>query len=459
MVRGGVDVSNLVRVRAALLSSLICSSFSGSVFAESLTDALAGAYHGNPSLRGERAKLRATDELLPQALSGWKPTVNARGTVGRAWTDTNLTAPDHFDQAGVSISLSQPIFRGFKTVESTKFAEAQVKAEREQLIITEQQVLFNAVQAYANVVRERRVLELRKQNVAFLQKQLAAADARFKAGELTRTDVAQSRASLSGAKGSVAVALANLKTSEVNYLSVIGKKPGKLTSPKLAKRPESLDSALAIAQKTNPSILAAAYVEDASEHNVEVVKGDLLPSITLQGDFSYNHNPNANLEWATQGTLQGVLSVPLYDGGRTYSAVRQAKQQASANRIQVIGAVRGVRENVTVAWARLIATNESLAATGTQLEASNLALDGVRQEYAVGSRTTVDVLNAQQTVLNAQIERVGAQHDQLVASYQLQGAIGHLTARHLGLGNIYDPEENYNATRGKWIGLNVETVE
>jgi outer membrane protein len=456
-----VDVSKFVSVRAALLSGVVGLSFAfgGSASAESLIDALAGAYQGNPTLRGARAKLRATDELLPQALSGWKPIVNAQGSVAREWSDSNVSDPNHMDQAGVTITLNQPLFRGFKTVEGTKVAEANVKAERQQLIATEQSVLFNAVQAYANVMRERSILTLRRQNVVFLQRQLAAADARFKAGELTRTDVAQSRASLSGAKGSVAVALANLKASEANYLTVIGRKPGKLSGAKSAKRPRSLESALNTAQETNPNILAAAQIEDAAEHNIEVVKGDLLPSLSLQGEYDYFRNPQFGVEWSEKAVVRGVLSVPIYDGGRTYAAVRQAKQQASQNRIQVIGAVRAVRENVSVAWNNLTATGESLQATKDQVAAANLALDGVRQEYAVGSRTTIDVLNSQQAVLNAQIAQISAQHDQLVASYQLQAAIGHLTARHLGLGNIYDPEENYNATRGKWIGLDAETVE
>jgi outer membrane protein len=456
-----LKVSNFVRVRTGLVSGIfgLGLAFNASASAESLRDALSSAYRGNPTLNAERAKLRATDELLPQALSGWKPVINAQGTAGRTWSDTNVSDKDHIDQAGVTISLNQPLFRGFKTVESTKVAEANVKAERQQLIAVEQSVLFNAVQAYANVVRERNVLALRKQNVVFLQKQLNAADARFKAGELTRTDVAQSRASLSGARGSVAVALANLKASEANYLTIMGHKPGKLTATKIAKRPRNLDSALETAQETNPNILAAAQIEDAAEHNIEVVKGDLLPSLSLQGQYSYNVNPRSGIEWSQTSVLQGVLSVPLYEGGRTYAAVRQAKQQASQNRIQVIGAVRAVRESVSIAWNNLTATADSLNAARDQVSAANLALDGVRQEYAVGSRTTIDVLNSQQAVLNSQIAQVNAQHDQLVASYQLQAAIGHLTARHLGLGNIYDPEENYNNTRGKWIGLGVETVE
>jgi outer membrane protein len=448
------------RLRVALLSGVILSGiiYSGSARAETLSDALYAAYQSNPTLRAERAKLRATDEQVPQALSGWRPTINAQGTAGRQWSDNSLSNST-LDQANVSITLNQPLFRGFKTVEGTAVAEANVKAEREQLLNVEQTILFNGVQAYANVVRDRQILNLRKKNVGFLQKQLDASNARFKAGELTRTDVAQARASLSGARASVSVAQANLQSSEANYLTIVGKRPGKLATPKLAKPPVSLDRALAVAQETNPTILAAAQFEDAAEHNIEVIKGDLLPTLSLQGQLNYNHNPSTSIETARSALIEGVLSVPLYEGGRVYSGVRQAKQTASQSRIQVIGTVRVVRENVSNAWNNLVATRQSLGSVDDQLSAANLALDGVQQEFQVGSRTTVDVLNAQQTVLNAQLSQVTARYDQVVASYQLQSAMGHLTARHLGLGGLYDPTAHYDSVRNKWIGLSAETVE
>jgi outer membrane protein len=448
------------RLRVALLSGIILSgiTYSNSAGAETLSDALYAAYQSNPTLRAERAKLRATDEQVPQALSGWRPTINSQGSAGRNWSDNSLSSST-LDQANINITLNQPLFRGFKTVESTAVAEANVKAERQQLLNVEQTVLFNGVQAYANVLRDRQLLSLRKKNVGFLQKQLEASNARFKAGELTRTDVAQARASLSEARASVSVAQANLQSSEANYLTIVGKRPGKLATPKLAKSPASLDKALAVAQETNPTILAAAQLEDAAEHNIEVIKGDLLPTLSLQGQLNYSHNPSTSIETARSASIDGVLSVPLYEGGRVYSGVRQAKQTASQSRIQVIGTVRTVRENVANAWNNLVATGQSLGSVVDQLAAANLALDGVQQEFQVGSRTTVDVLNAQQTVLNAQLSLVTARYNQLVASYQLQTAMGHLTAQRLGLGGLYDPTEYYDSVRNKWIGLSAETVE
>jgi outer membrane protein len=455
----GVAVVVFKRLRVVLLSGLVLAGVSKLAYAETLVDALIAAYRGNPTLNAERARLRATDEQVPQALSGWRPTVTAAGNYGRHWSDTNVSSPLTLDQLNLNITLNQPLFRGFKTVEGTKVAEANVKAGRQQLLATEQSVLFNAVSAYANVVRDRQILVLRRTNVSFLQKQLSASNSRFQAGELTRTDVAQSRASLSGAQGSVAVALANLKGSEANYLAIVGHEPHKLVSPRMAKGPHNLDSALSIAQETNPAILAAAQVEDAAEHTVEVIKGDLLPTLSLQGSLNYNTNPSPAVSWADSASFEGVFSIPLYEAGRTYSGVRQAKQIASQNRLQVIGAVRSVRENVSVAWNNVLASQQSLVAVRAQLSASRLALDGVQQEYLVGSRTTIDVLNARQALLNSQVSEVSALHDQVVASYQLQSAMGHLTAEHLGLHGLYDPTENYDHVRNKWIGLKAETIE
>lgn len=429
------------------------------VSAESLNDAFIAAYRSNPTLQAERATLRATDELVPQALSGWRPTITAQASASEVWQDSNVQNKSRNDPKTLSINLSQPIFRGFKTVEGTKVAEANVKVGRARLLSVEQSVLFNAVSAYLNVLRDRQILNLRQTNVSFLHKQLQATQARFSAGELTRTDVAQSRASLSGSQAAVAVAVANVKASEANYRTIVGHGPGKLVAAKMATTPKSLETSLAIAQEQNPNILAASFVEEAATHQIEVVKGDLLPSISLNASASATDDPQVGVERSNVQTIQGVLTVPLYEAGRVYSAVRQAKQQASANRIQVIGAVRTVRENVTNAWNGVAAYRQSLTSVGAQVDASRLSLDGVRQEYLVGSRTTIDVLNAQQALLNVQIQQVIAKHDQLLASYQLLAAIGHLTAEHLGLRNLYDPTENYDATRGKWIGLRVETVD
>lgn len=453
------------RVRALLLAGLVFVTFDfqQQVSAETLADAFSGAYHHNASLDADRARQRATDELVPQALSGWRPTITAQGSIGHELFNSKssfgINSYTVTDPKSLQITLTQPIFRGFKTIESTAQAEANVKAGQQQLLATEQTTLFNAAQAYMNVIQARQILALRQKNVSVLRAQLNASDARFKAGELTRTDVAQSRATLNGAQGQTAIAVANVKASEASYLTIVGHLPGKLVAPRMAPRPQSLEVAYRIAQETNPTILAAAQVQDAAEHQVNVLTGDLLPSINLQASASITGDQAGVGSTSSSALVQGVLTVPIYEAGRTYSTVRQAKETASQNRIQVIGATRAVRESVSNAWNGVQATGLALSATNGQVASARLALDGVRQEYQVGSRSTIEVLNAEQALVSAQITEVAARHDQLVASYQLLAAIGHLTGRHLGINGLYDVKEHYNDVRNKWIGLDPETLE
>ena len=434
--------------------------------AESLAEALASAYSGNPTIRAERARQRATDEQTPQALSGWRPTVDAAAEAGVAITDTDPnptgTQSGTTYPADFSITLTQPVFRGFKTVKGVKRAEATVEAGRQNLLAVEQQTLFDTVQAYMNVIRDRRILMFRQRNVTVLREQLRASTERFNVGEVTRTDVAQSRARLSLSESTVAEAKSNLAASIATYNKVVGHAPGSLKYPKLPKLPNSLEGATGLAEKINPNILAAAFVAEAARHNVGVVRGDLLPTVTLEAsgtrtikDLEHVDNQNVN-----QLTILGRVSIPLYEAGRVYSAVREAKQVESQRRIEIISAARTVREAVVTAWNFLIAARETIVSSKAQVSANTLALNGVKQEYLVGSRTTLDVLNAEAELLNSQVILAQAERDQIVAAYQILGSIGQLTARQLSLGvEYYDPIDNYDNVRNKWFGTGVKTVD
>ncbi len=453
-------------------------------WSETLQDALAKAYLENPALRAERARQRSTDELVPQALSGWRPTVNAQGSVQNQRIDTktrttttaggvpNSATAGQVDRSeNVTIQLNQPIFRGFRTVNGVKQAEANVEAGRQDLLVQELTTLFNTVQAYMNVVRDKQILSLRKRNVSFLQAQLRASNERFAVGEITRTDVAQARSSLAQANGFVASAQNNLANSIANYVRLVGRKPGDLKYPRTARLPGSLDRAQSIATEINPNILSAAYNEIAATYNIDVIRGQLLPEINLRASASATElhgvrqqsqfsTGSTATDWQTSATIEGVLTVPLYEAGQIYSAVRQAKQLASQRRILVIETGRGVREGVSIAWNNYLASTQLISANRTQVDAARLALDGVQQEYLVGSRTTLDVLNAQSVLVSAQINLVQAQSDQIVASYDVLASIGKLTARNLKLKvPYYDPEGNYRDVRNKWIGLKANTVE
>jgi outer membrane protein len=443
-----------------LLASAALIVGAGQVSAETLVEAMVSAYSNNPTLQAERARQRGTDELVPQALSGWRPTVNTEGSVAHVWSDTSETSSSEFDPKSVAIGLSQPVFRGFKTINGTKAAEANVEAGKQNLLAIEQDILFQAIQAYMNVIRDRQIVGLRQQNVAVLQKQLTAADERFKVGEITRTDVAQARARLSEARSNVASAKATLAASVANYINVVGHKPASLKYPRLAKLPKNLEQAQAAASEINPNILAAAYVEEASNYNIEVVKGDLLPAASLEASALYNDNPSSGVSSQESARIEGVLTIPLYEAGRVYSLVREAKHVASQRRLEVIQAGRAVRESVSISWNNLTAAREIIVSAKTQVSAADLALDGVRQEYFVGSRTTLDVLDAETEVVNARITLVSAERDQIVAAYQILGSIGRLTARDLSLPvEYYDADENYLNVRGKWFGTGADIIE
>ena len=466
----GLGVGLMKKFRYAALASLALLLGAQMASAENLTGALLEAYRQNPTLNAARAGQRATDETVPQALSGWRPTVSASGTAAQTWTNTynfgsGTDSSSTPTNENLSIKLNQPLFRGFKTVEGTKAAEAQVKGGQQQLLATEQIVLLNGVQAYLDVIRDRRTLQLRQQNLAVLDDQLKASNARFKAGELTKTDVAQSLAGVATAKAALAGTLAQLRSSEASFEQIIGHKPDRLEPAPAARPPASLDEAYQIANETNPQILAAAQAVNFAEHNIGVATAGLLPTADLQGLYSFGANQNTAglLGTSTNDvstlTLQGVVNVPIYEAGLSYSQVRAAKQRASQSRISVIDTARQVRQAVASSWAGYVSSKQSVSSIGTGVSASVTAYDGVKQEYQVGSRSTIDVLNAEQTLLTAQISQVALQHDLIFASYKLQASIGHLTGRHLHLGPLYDSAQNYKNVRDKWIGTKADVLQ
>ncbi|MBI3672309.1 MAG: TolC family outer membrane protein [Rhizobiales bacterium] len=442
--------------------------------ADTLPQALSQAYLGNPTLRAARAQQRATDENVPQALSGWRPTVTLQGNIGPTFTDqtsiptaslfsttkkTTETYTQNMD-GQVKITLTQPIFRGFGTVEGTAQAEANVRAGQQNLLGTEQQVLFNAVQAYAYVIYYRELVSLQQENVGVLEAQLKASNERFKVGEITRTDVAQSKASLSQAKGTLAAYQSQMANWVATYVQIIGNQPGKLVSPPLVKTPPSLEEAYRIAEQTNPTILSQAFVEEAANHAVGVQRAPLLPQLSLQATASAYDNLSQRGGHTESASIYGVLTIPLYEQGYYYSKVRQAKQSASQARIQVIEKVRAVRQVVAATWNAVGASRQEISAANDQVAAAQLALDGVKEEYRAGTRTTLDVLNAQQAVVTARSTLIQFRRDQVLNAYLMLSSIGRLTARDLALQvPLYDPGENYRKVRDKWFGTGVDTVE
>lgn len=444
-------------------ASLVLAALLGgpAVAAETIASALSAAYLSNPTLQAERARQRATDEQVPQALSGWRPTVIANGDVGAEWRLTEPGRTGTTNPAGFSINLSQPIFRGFRTVNQTRLAEANIAAGKQNLLAVEQQVLLDATTAFMNVLRDREIVRLRQRNVVALQEQLRASEARFSVGEITRTDVEQSKARLAQAEAELAVARANLAQSVGFFVQVIGRPPGALRYPAVSSRvPKSLEEALALAERLNPQILAAAFNAEAARHNVEFVKGDLLPRASLEAGYQFRHEPSPAIERSEQAIVQGAVEVPLYQAGRVASQVREAKQIASQRRIEIIEAGRAVREAVVRTWNVYVAAGQTIESFKAQVAANELALEGVRQEALVGTRTTLDVLDADRELVESQVALVTAQRDQIVAAYQLIAATGRMTARDLGLAvPYYDPDEHALKVRRRFWGTAAETID
>lgn len=423
--------------------------------AETIRDSLAIAYQNNPTLNAARAQLRATNENVPQAFSGWRPSVAASGSAGRLATGTNGNI-DYRNNASISLSISQALFRGFRTVKSTRQAEAVVRAQRESLNSTEQDTLLSAATAYVDVIRDTALVALQRSDLQFLQEQVRAANDRFDVGEGTRTDVSQAEARAAEARASLNTSLANLNTSRAIYNQVIGVEARSLSADTTISRyvPASLSQALQASEANQPLIKQAMHLVDAAQYNVKTIKGELLPTVTIDGSMSRSWNPNGIADYSDNAQIFGNVNIPIYQGGGVSSRVRQAKEELGQTRLQLDVTRDQVRANVISAWGNYQAAEASIIAAQAAVEASKLALEGVIEEQRVGQRTTLDVLDAQRELVNQQSNLVTAQRNRIVGGYQLVAAVGRLDAESLNL-NVarYNPKAHYKAVRDKWIGL------
>ncbi len=437
---------------------LIAAAAPAPLSAQAFEQALGDAYLNNPTLRAQRAGLRATDENVAIQESGWRPKVQADATAGPQYNEimsrsrrTQLTGP-HVQ----SLTVTQPVFQGFRTVAGIRQAENQVQAGRATLQVTEQSVLLDGVTSFMNVVRDQALLELNINNEQVIRRQLESTQDRFRVGEVTRTDVAQAESRLALATAQRIVAEGNLQNSRATFQRVIGTYPGKLENPTPAlDLPASREAAANLAAADNPNVTAARYTERAAQANVTVTTGQMLPEINLKGTLLRGDRIGGlanNLEESAQ--LTAVLTMPLYTSGSVEAQVRQAKQVQGQRLIQIEEQRNLAVEAATNSWETWISAKAQIVSFTEQVRASGIALDGVRQENLVGSRTVLDVLDAEQELLNANVNLVRAERDELVARFQLYSAVGRLTARNLKL-NVpyYDEKDHYEQVRDRWTGL------
>lgn len=443
--------------------------------AETLKEALAAAYEGNPDLEARRAALRAVDENAAAAISGFRPSLQGQVNFARSNTVNVVGAvPEVTPGSRVDFnstdknyvaSVDQPIFQGFQNYNALKGANAEIRAERQRLRDFEQTTMVNAVTAYMDVVRDQAVLDLNQNQVDVLRRQLEASRDRFRVGEITRTDVAQSEARLAVAISGRITSEAQLTSSRESYRRVVGKMPGTLDDPFVPLLPPTEEDAVALGLEQSPVLLAARDDEQAARHAVSEAKGALLPTIGARAE--YRRNAGTTPQFGTDGfvgvdtsstrkSIGAQITIPIYQNGSEYSSIRRAKQTRSQRMLEIAAAERQVVENVRNAWEQYRASQASIESNQSSVRANEIALEGVRQEAAVGSRTTLDVLDAEQELLDARVNLVRAERDKVVAAFQLAAAIGGLTAQNLELDvNYYDPLENYSDVKWKFLGFGI----
>ena len=442
----------------------------GAASAQSLQDALAHAYMDNPQLQAERANLRSVDESVPQALSNWRPTVSLSASQG--YTHSDATVRENTNDISGStnalpqsygVTIAQPIYRGGRTVAQTSEALNLVQAERARLVAEEETILLAVVTDYMNVVRDQATLDLDINNEQVLRRQLEQTQAQFRVGEVTRTDVAQAEASYAQAIATRQAAEGTLQVDRAAYEHDVGMPPGKLTAPTgLPPLPATREDAINLAATGNPNVIAAQFTQAAGEDNVKVVRGQLLPQVGVNATLTHTREGSTSSIAGTGGggaradeaQVVAQVTMPLYEGGVIYSETRQAQQTVAQRKSLVDDARRAAAQSAATYWEQMVSDRATIVSLQAAIRANEIALDGTRQEAAVGQRTILDILNAEQVLLQSRVNLVSSQHDEIVAELSLSSAVGVLTAKSLALPvELYDPDKNFAAVRDKWIGF------
>ena len=446
---------------ALLAAPVLLAAGSGAAAGESLTDALVSTYLSNPQLMAQRSSLKATDESVAQAEGGWRPTVTVTSNSGMgAFMNTTDLPYDSWRRptSGAAV-FSQPIYQGGRTEAAIGQARSNVQAGEAQLTSTEQTVLLGAATAYLDVVRDHALVELSIANQKTLYAQRDAVSERFRARQVTLTDISQAEARASGADFDRTAAEVAEQNSVANYIRIVGRQPDAPFFPTaLPATPPTLDALLAAARSDNPQIHAADDLVQAADHAIDLAVGELLPSVSLNADAT--RNMDTVYPGSSNGDKQVLLAVtiPIYEAGISYSHVRQAKVTLEQRRSEAEQALVTVISNATQAWASLQVTGAQVVSLGHQVDAAQVAYDSIAEEAKAGRRTVIDMLNAEQDLFTARSSLVRARHDQLTAAYAVLSSLGQMTARFLALPvPVYDSGRYYDHVDGRWAGWSTET--
>ena len=452
------------RFQALLRSSLAAGALSAMlvsapVSAETLRGALEKAYENNPTLTGARAGQRAQDENVPITRSQQLPSVGSEAGYNENLFGYGVNAADRSLNAGISGSV--PIYQGGRVKNAVRAAEKRVESGQADLRATEASVFSQVVAAYMDVIRDQAIVSLNRGNVGVLKVNLEATKDRFQIGDLTRTDIAQSDSRLALAQGQLRSAEAQLISSRERYIQLVGEAPVNLQPPPpLPNLPRTAEEAMQIALAGNPDIEAAQHLVEATRYDVKSAKGARMPQVAGTGQTNYSNYLGSASSGipslpADQSRFVGGVGVtasfPLFQGGRPAAQVRQSQARNSQALENLIATERGVIAQTRAAFASHQASQDIIRSSQTAVEASSLSLEGVRAENSVGSRTILDILNAEQELLNAQVQQVAAERNAYVAGFTLLAAMGKAEAQDLGLegGALYQPEANYNRVKDK----------
>jgi len=467
-----------MKLRGRLMAATVCVAALSALpaAAETLADAIALAYQNNPTLQAQRATQRAQDEAYVQARTNWRPTLSLSG--GWSYSETaipfrvgTLTGafdrngdgiPDNFGRSDsaltrAGLTFTQPLWTGGRAAAAVNAANADVLAGRENLRRIEAQVMASVIQAYSDTRRDQEALRIRQENVTVLTRQLQESQARFDVGEVTRTDVAQSQARLAQAQALLQQSVAQLAITRAGYATVVGQNPGELApEPSLAYLlPANPDDAYKVAEEQNPQLRGQQYAEQASRARVAGARAERMPTVGAQASVEFRNQVREEVwdrDFFTRGTSLGVqVNVPLFSGGLVSSRIRQATERNTSDRITVEGVRRNVVQGVTQFWSQLIAARANIASSEEQVRAARIAAEGTREEQKVGLRTTIDVLNAEQELRQAELNQVTSRRDEYVAAANVLATMGRLEAKNL-IPSVpqYDAAKNFRKLRMTW---------
>jgi outer membrane protein len=427
--------------KAAAIAFLVFSSPISLVHAEeplTLEETLRYVYHESPSIVSARHSLKATQELYPQARAGWRPTIGAETNIVTSRIETgNFAQGDGATTKGASVNVEQPLFRGFRTVAETQAARERIEAESRRLEQIEQDTFLRAVESYMNVIRDRMLLDLQRKNVGLLGREKESVQARFDAGDVTKTDVQQTEARYADAQADDAIAQSTMQASEATFEEVTGFEPPEImTMPEITfSFPDTMDDLVELAALQNPRLMRARTEHDAAETDIRAVKSDFYPQVTAFANHVKEYDPQPGIVDESESSTIGIRArISLYQGGSTLSRVREAKSRASQRFVEIREVEQALRSQILADWKRLKAYDAEIAARELEVTAVKYSAEGVREEARLGERTVLDTLEADQDVLDAESQLVEARSNRIVVAYRLAAGLGFLVPERLGFG-------------------------